>query len=1023
MKPRKLSIQAFGPFASKQEIDFTQLGNNPLFLINGPTGAGKSSILDAICFALYNQTTGAERDAQQMRSDHCDPATQCEVSLDFSLGEKHYRIWRSPAQERPKSRGEGSTLKVAEAKLWWLDGSNEGVLLVSKSVNDATAHINNLIGLGVEQFRQVMVLPQGKFRELLMADSKAREQIFGQLFETHIYKQIENKLKEQASGIKQALELHQSKIRGILEAANVESTSLLKDEIKHTHTLLETAKSEREIAREKAAQSERRKQDARRQHQQFEELTKKQAELESTLERKPAVKVWVDQLAGAIKAQGIYHLYINFKDNKSKYVLTNTKHEEALSQHNECVIAHSGATKRLREAQENIKAIDGLKAQQNLFSRYATTLITLQEAKHAHNEALKNSSKSNLALVDKKQSLSNLNDERDTTETKIIEYTSALESVYSIEHKLEKLNGKYREREHLDEIATQIKRAQTNLDKEQASLDEATTLYMQAKRIAKEIELSWHQSQSVLLARELCADQPCPVCGSKTHPQPAHLDDNSEQAVAVSLSDVDNARAQENTSRDSQQRAKDALSTCLNHLTELGRRQQEYVERLGHYSEMTLPELANKKQALTDQLQALHVMQNDRAALRSRLAVIKTQQIEQVNALVSIEAAATNHNNEVIAAQTTCEQLSAQVPAEFQDSSSLEHALNRVTKHIDELNKAFTHAQTEFARMQSALDRASATQKALYTQLAEQEKVSAQAQLYWQQALQKSDFSSIEYFLEAQLTEPQQNALTKQIEDFKAQLQSLEAVVKQLLDSLQGQHRADILAIEEELHQDQLESELKDKQWRELDARLQTLQSVASKLQKAALENAELDKQYSVIGTLNDVANGISGNKISLQRFVLSVLLDDVLIQASHRLNLMSKGRYQLLRKEDRAKGNKASGLELEVHDFDTGKPRSVATLSGGESFMAALSLALGLSDVVQSYAGGIRLDTLFIDEGFGSLDAESLDAAIRVLIDLQASGRMIGIISHVSELKEQMAKRIDVEVGKRGNVIKVITN
>jgi exonuclease SbcC len=169
---------------------------------------------------------------------------------------------------------------------------------------------------------------------------------------------------------------------------------------------------------------------------------------------------------------------------------------------------------------------------------------------------------------------------------------------------------------------------------------------------------------------------------------------------------------------------------------------------------------------------------------------------------------------------------------------------------------------------------------------------------------------------------------------------------------------------------------------------------------------------------LSDVATGINGRRISLQRFVLSVLLDDVLIQASHRLNIMSKGRYRLLRKVERMGGNAASGLDMEVEDGYTGKTRAVATLSGGESFMAALSLALGLSDVVQSYAGGIKLDTLFIDEGFGSLDPESLDLAIRTLMDLQSSGRMIGIISHVSELKEQMALRIDVKSSRDGSSI-----
>jgi exonuclease SbcC len=205
-----------------------------------------------------------------------------------------------------------------------------------------------------------------------------------------------------------------------------------------------------------------------------------------------------------------------------------------------------------------------------------------------------------------------------------------------------------------------------------------------------------------------------------------------------------------------------------------------------------------------------------------------------------------------------------------------------------------------------------------------------------------------------------------------------------------------------------------------LEARSNQLKDIQVKLERAHKKNESLEAEYKITGTLSDVANGQTGNKISLQRFVLSVLLDDVLIQASQRLNLMSKGRYQLVRKEDRAKGNKASGLELEVEDSYSGKTRSVATLSGGESFLAALSLALGLSDVVQSYAGGIKLDALFIDEGFGSLDPESLDLAVRTLIDLQASGRMIGIISHVSELKEQMALRVDVESGRGGSHITI---
>ena len=202
---------------------------------------------------------------------------------------------------------------------------------------------------------------------------------------------------------------------------------------------------------------------------------------------------------------------------------------------------------------------------------------------------------------------------------------------------------------------------------------------------------------------------------------------------------------------------------------------------------------------------------------------------------------------------------------------------------------------------------------------------------------------------------------------------------------------------------------------------MQQLTNAQKKIREISAKQQCEEDNYKVIGTLADVANGQTGKKISLQRFVLGVLLDDVLIAASERLTRMSKGRYQLLRKEERAKGNKASGLELEVADGYTGKTRPVATLSGGESFMASLSLALGLSEVVQAYAGGIHLDTLFVDEGFGSLDADSLDIAIRTLVDLRESGRMVGIISHVSELKEQITQRMDIVSDRDGSHIKIV--
>ncbi|MCA1772050.1 MAG: SMC family ATPase, partial [Halomonas sp.] len=217
MTPLCLTMQAFGPFAGRETVDFTALGQSPLFLINGPTGAGKSSILDALCFALYGQTTGAERDATQMRCDQSAADMLTEVTLDFRLRGNAYRVRRVPQQERPKARGEGTTTQNAEAQLWQLTAEGkQGDCLVAKSVNDATTQVQGLIGLDANQFRQVMVLPQGKFREMLLAESKDREKIFSQLFQTQIFQRIEEHLRTQANQIERDVNNHRQRVQGIL---------------------------------------------------------------------------------------------------------------------------------------------------------------------------------------------------------------------------------------------------------------------------------------------------------------------------------------------------------------------------------------------------------------------------------------------------------------------------------------------------------------------------------------------------------------------------------------------------------------------------------------------------------------------------------------------------------------------------------------------------------------------------------------------------------------------------------------
>jgi len=1018
MKPLTLTIQAFGPFAGIEVVDFTRLGANPLFLINGPTGAGKSSILDAICFALYGQTTGNERDGSQMRCDHADLNVITEVSLEFALGEKKFLIRRVPMQERAKSRGEGTTTQPAEAQLRELDGSADGRLIVSKSVVEANNEIKDLIGLGVEQFRQVMVLPQGKFRELLLADSKDREAIFSQLFETHIYKKIENRLKEKASTIKQAVERHHSEISGILRAADVSS----EDDIKAELEVLVATEADQKVIRDTAAglleNSKTKKEQGLELNKRFDILAKKALELEAKESEGKLIAEKEQRIKNAAAAQKIYHLYASNNSAAKNRLAAQQQLSEAQTLHRAADGSRAEALKNFEIAEKASLQIDGLKATKGTLENYQLLVgnLTSLEKELAASEVAEKQAKGELARV------------KQAADSRALELTQA-------EHRQEQLTKELEKHSDAKLSLEQIKStlaARNELAAESAKQKETTKLLAQQKEIfsakdaefeaarltTKQTEMAWHTGQAALLAAELKEGEPCPVCGSDEHPKPAAHTDLVE---TVSKDQLDAARELEERARSAMQASKEAYSKTEAQLQSLTDNIAKLVAGLKHYAEMAVETVKAEAVAAEKLLSNLNRKQQEHVQFAQQISDIKQLQQNSAAELEKMTREAQQKREAYLAITASRNQLLTQVPEPYRIAGALDREIAGITAQVQSLAKSFERADANYKNAKSHFDGAAAALVTRQSQLKTQEQLANEAFLAWQKTLSDSVFETEASFQAANLSEPDLAQITDEVKRYHDQLHSLKGVVEQLKQDLHGLLRADLDVIEKDLAEHTESHQLADDAWHKTQSRVSGLNGYQQKLSKAHEVNAELEKQYAVIGTLNEVANGATGTKVSLQRFVLSVLLDDVLIQASLRLKLMSNGRYQLVRKEDRSKGNKASGLELEVEDGDTGKPRSVATLSGGESFMAALSLALGLSDVVQSYAGGIKLDTLFIDEGFGSLDMESLDAAIRVLIDLQATGRTIGIISHVTELKEQMALRIDVRRGATGSSIQTV--
>ncbi|WP_049721762.1 AAA family ATPase [Gilvimarinus polysaccharolyticus] len=1013
MKPLKLILQAFGPFAGCELIDFTQLGKNPLFLINGPTGAGKSSILDAICFALYGQTTGAERDATQMRCDHADASVLTEVILDFALGEAHYRIRRVPQQERAKLSGEGTTRQTPEAQLWLLDGSTESRLLVSKSVTEASAQIKNLIGLDVEQFRQVMVLPQGKFRELLMADSKEREKIFGQLFQTNIYRRIEDKLKDKASGIKREMEAHNNIIKGILEPADASSEAEISQELEYLQPQIDSATHNKTAADKKLKLATSNKDKALDLKNRFSDLALQRTALTSLNDQQSLMNSQTKRLQQARQAQNIQHHFDNQTTQQAQLKQLEQQLEQSRQQLAQAKDAYQNAHQESANAKLALQGLDELKQQQNDLQRFQQQLTNLVNARASKQAAEKKYQASSQALEDKAQHYKNLQAEQSSTQAKVTALAVALEALPSLQSKLENLKHKQPMRVQLESLRQTARRLDSQLRQAELEQQQQQTQYDQTRDNANRLELQWHTGQAALLAQELQQGEPCPVCGSAEHPKPAAPQEGGQ---LISKERVDQARTAQQHAYDALTAGNDKLQQVKNQ-TELNKKEgQQLNAALSEYAQVTLDAMAAELEQAHQQVQSLLQQQRERQRLNARMVEIEQELTLTQTAITQCEAIAKTDHHQVTKVAAEVEQLETQIPEDYRQADVLTLQLTKLAEQIQTITTRADTAEQTLNACQSALDRADSTLAAQTQQLQDNQIKLQTATAIWQQALTNSDFADQQTFNNAQLSDAEQQIISEEIDGFKTRLSNIQAVIKQLEQDLAEQPLPDMAALEATLAEATEQFQQADTRLQQLTERFNLLKNVQDRLQKARDKNTLLDQQYAVIGTLSDVANGQTGDKISLNRFVLSVLLDDVLIQASHRLHIMSKGRYRLIRKEDRAKGNKASGLELEVEDGNTGKTRAVATLSGGESFMAALSLALGLSDVVQSYAGGITLDALFIDEGFGSLDAESLDAAIRVLIDLQQTGRMIGIISHVSELKEQMALRLDVISGQSGS-------
>ena len=905
MRPLTLTLSAFGPYAGQITLALEQLGKNGLYLIRGDTGAGKTSIFDAIAFALYGEASGDQREAAMFRSQYAAPDTPTFVELTFESAGKTYRVRRVPEYTRPAKRGGGVTLQRAEAELTMPDGR---VVTRVKEVGQA---VREIVGVDREQFAQIAMIAQGDFLKLLVASTEERMRIFRQIFHTGRYQKLQAALKDQLAALSRARDKLRDGLMQAVGSARYPADSALGQRLADAQAgrllLQETAALLDEIVRQDSAEQEA----GRRA---LERLDKQIGQASRTLGQARELAAARIQLRDAqAKRQAIQQEME--KAGAARAALAARKPErEALAQQAAALaeeVRRHEACSRLDQALEAAqKRYTAGCAAQAACAKQLTDLADQQAAARAGQERLADS-----AIRAEKQRA---------------EHAALLEEQRAF-------NGLSRDLDAVAASARQYARVQKDYLAAAQSAEAAQGRYQQMNR-------AFLDEQAGILALGLQDGAPCPVCGACSHPRPAQVTLGAPREADLEQAKQQAAAAQAEAGRLSAEagQLRGALEARRAGL------QQRTRELLG---DVPCEEMAEQIAAAG-------------AALRDRLAACKSA---------------------LDRAQQDMRQL-----------DQFGHTLRT-------LEQAVQQAQARQAAAQQAIARAEQDTQ----HLARQKQELADGLRYPDQAAARRA---------AQQTKDTIQDLDRRTEQAdqayqacKSQADALEGTIAALAGQLEHAPEIDMETIQAELEACNARRRALEDGQTARAARLDRNQDALRALETHGAALAEAEQKWGWVKSLADTAGGqlVGREKIMLETYVQMTYFDRILARANTRLMVMSRGQYELKRRAQAENNRRQSGLELDVVDHYNGSVRSVKTLSGGESFQAALSLALGLSDEVQSAAGGVQLDVMFVDEGFGSLDEEALEQAVRALSDLSGGNRLIGIISHV----EALARRIDRQI------------
>ncbi|MEP3333307.1 SMC family ATPase [Sedimentitalea sp.] len=1002
MRPIRLSLQAFGPFATTEVVDFRSALETGLFGIYGQTGAGKSTLFSAMSFALFGAPTKTDQEPRSLRSDHSAPDLPTEVEFVFELGAKTYLIRRRPVQERPKARGEGTTEDAAEASLFDVTGipvdtlgpRQPGRVIAEKKVSVVGQQVEALLGYGADQFRQIVLLPQGKFETFLAAKTDARVEILRDLFNVKIYRDLAARLKEEASEAERALREQRGLYVARLEERGFESADALelgiaaaKANVEEKLGIQQGTEKANEAARKTLTDGEQIEKAfvaVATARQALDDLEAKTGEVDALAKR-------VDTVKNALQACDLETAWHNTERDDQVAMNAVTKAEGEL---NTATVSRKEAAQKLVEAQSGEKRRQRVQADLTRLEAIENQVGQAAELQKAFDEASNDEASAKKALTEAVEVRETLQSQRDATDL-------VLEQARKTEVERAKLTGELAEvsRERI-KAAAHVKAqevfadAQRKVEAASSVLTTKTEAAQAADATLTKAEAQLSRTQAIILAEKLTEGAPCPVCGSNDHPTPAH--GTPEQSGLTEA--FRNAQVQARAAAEARVRAESEFGNCKTRLEEKKHAldEQERAQRTVSELEAEIARLEGTIAALGEAV--------DLDAMAKKLADLKQKVTEAEATETTARAAAGKAETTFAGARAKRDTVVEALPEGLHTPDAIVARRVALQREQIQLSEAMELATQGDRRASDALTRAQEQFEAAKRAREAQARRAEKAQGDFRARLEEVGLDKEEYdACKAHFLTFDSDRQT--VTDHREGLIAMHTTWQNATAACADQERADLAPLQSALDDATQALNVANAVLATARTDVTSLTRFKDSLAEALAETERLESETGPLRGLADLANGKNDFKMTLETFAIGTMFDQVLEAANMRLDPMTRGRYRLTRGLEGSGRRGKRGLEIEVFDINTGKARPTATLSGGETFIAALALALGLADVVESLSGKIRMDTIFIDEGFGSLDTENgagtLDQVIQVLAALTEGSRAVGLISHVGLVQE----------------------